>query len=95
MTPLTATVQLRPSLRYLDKISEKEKAASARIQQEEVKEKEKGLGPQVEEEGKLFQRIIRSNDDKDTRRKLELGQQQKMFDSEEWENLTMFNINVS
>jgi hypothetical protein len=38
VTPLTNTVQLRPTLSYIDKSDEKEKASAKRAQQEEVKQ---------------------------------------------------------
>lgn len=41
VTPLTNTVQLRPTLSYIDKSDEKEKASMKRAQQEEVKEEPK------------------------------------------------------
>ncbi|KAJ3415682.1 DNA-directed RNA polymerase III subunit RPC5 [Chytridiales sp. JEL 0842] len=81
LTPLTGFVQLRPTLKYLDKISEKEKAANMRIQQEEAREAGQ---PTKEEDAKIFQRTIKQSDDKDAMRKLKQGEEEKMYEREEW-----------
>jgi FKBP-type peptidyl-prolyl cis-trans isomerase len=81
LTPLSGIAQLRPTLKYLDKIAEKEKQATMRIQQEE--NKEAGVKDK-EEEAKIFQRTIRQSDDKEAIRKIRQGEEEKKYEQEEW-----------
>ncbi|KAI8930341.1 Sin-like protein conserved region-domain-containing protein [Entophlyctis helioformis] len=85
LRPLSTVLQLRPSLDYIDKISEKEKTASQRIMYEERKEAEG-----VEEEAKAIQVIVRGADDKDAARKASLAELQRAMDNEPWTQLSVF-----
>ncbi|KAJ1550982.1 hypothetical protein HK405_015432, partial [Cladochytrium tenue] len=102
LTPLTGTVQLRPALRYLDKIHEKQRAASQRIQQEEALAEAAaaaasapagsaaaagGAAAGAEGDPRLLLMQARQADDKDGERRAAAAKERLMYAREEWEPL--------
>ncbi|KAJ3092196.1 DNA-directed RNA polymerase III subunit RPC5 [Quaeritorhiza haematococci] len=86
LTPLAATIHMRPNLGYLDKISEKEKALSARINQEEKAAEE---GGEVEEDAKMIQLQVRKAETKEEARKQAQAALQKQAEDEPWDNMLL------
>ncbi|KAJ3318758.1 hypothetical protein HDU76_000736 [Blyttiomyces sp. JEL0837] len=92
LTSLAGLVQLRPTLKYLDKIHEKEKAANQRIQQEEAMRESSGV--KEEEEGKAIQLTARQSDDKEAMKRAKQGEEQKKYDQEDWAPLRIVGFNT-
>ncbi|KAJ3107972.1 hypothetical protein HDU97_002552 [Phlyctochytrium planicorne] len=83
ISPLTSVVQMRPALKYKDKIAEKEKAVNQRILNE-------GNDKKRDEEARAIQRRVIQSDDKDSLRRIHQGQQENAYENEDWVSLNFF-----
>ncbi|KAJ3127295.1 DNA-directed RNA polymerase III subunit RPC5 [Physocladia obscura] len=93
LTPIAATIQLRPALKYLDKILEKEQAAKAKIQEHEFNlENPNKKKEEAEERGVTVAARSIENDPEALRKAKELDEERK-FAQEEWINLRLYNEN--
>ncbi|KAJ3283326.1 DNA-directed RNA polymerase III subunit RPC5 [Borealophlyctis nickersoniae] len=87
LTPVAATLQMRPSLHYIDKIKEKEKAASNKIAYEERRE----ANADEEDEGKVLQVTVRSAEDKEGAKKAAQAELLRQMEEEPWVNMEIFD----
>ncbi|KAI8841119.1 Sin-like protein conserved region-domain-containing protein [Chytriomyces cf. hyalinus JEL632] len=95
LTPISATIQLRPALRYLDKILEKERVANAKIQQHElnleqgVNADKKSAADMVEKGVNVSVRNVEDNPE--ALRKAKDLDEEKRFALEEWVDLKLYD----
>ncbi|KAJ3190584.1 DNA-directed RNA polymerase III subunit RPC5 [Irineochytrium annulatum] len=82
LAPVSAAVQIRPTLKYLDKISEKE-----RSMQQRLKDAEDGL--ERKEEEKVIQARVVQNDDKEAIQRRAQGLLEAEYEKEEWQELKL------
>ncbi|TPX59967.1 hypothetical protein SpCBS45565_g07619 [Spizellomyces sp. 'palustris'] len=80
LTPIATSLQLRPSLFYIDKISEKQ----AKRYEEDSLEANKRANPEYEEEAKVLSVVIKGPDDKDAIRKAAQAELQRKAEEEPW-----------
>ncbi|KAI8579221.1 hypothetical protein K450DRAFT_243346 [Umbelopsis ramanniana AG] len=87
VTPLTNTVQMRPTLSYIDKSDEKERASAKRAQQEETKEEQsKSAG-----KAQTVQMSVINAENESTPRKNMYSMATRNADDEEWVKLEYFD----
>ncbi|KAJ3213495.1 hypothetical protein HDU67_002829 [Dinochytrium kinnereticum] len=84
ITQLAAMVQMRPALKYKDKIAEKEKALNQRILADDLNIKKA-------EDDKIIQRRVIQSDDKDNIRRVKQGQEENAYENEEWITMDFFD----
>ncbi|KAI8804771.1 Sin-like protein conserved region-domain-containing protein [Cladochytrium replicatum] len=84
LTPISAPIQFRPSFRYIDKITEKEKAAAKRIAKEEDVEDGVDTG---EDTGRVVQ--VSVSKEKADARKAAAQREARAMDDEQWQPLTL------
>ncbi|GAB5588437.1 hypothetical protein Unana1_03337 [Umbelopsis nana] len=86
VTPLTNTVQLRPTLSYIDKSDEKEKASAKRAQQEDIKVETKSPG-----KAQTVQMSVINTDNENTPRKNMYSMAARNAEDENWVKLEYFD----
>ncbi|KAI8621070.1 Sin-like protein conserved region-domain-containing protein [Chytriomyces sp. MP71] len=91
LTPLASIIQLRPSLRYLDKIQEKEKAATAKIAQHELNLENPDKKPDAPVERGVNVSVRVLEDNPEALRKAREVEEERRYQMEEWVNLTVFD----
>lgn len=89
------TVQLRPSFHYLDRIDEKQKAASRKVHDEENKEDVQRKQQEQELKAKAIQVQIRNKEDPAAAKQLSHTHLQRQADEETWTKLAYFQETVS
>ncbi|KAF9977824.1 DNA-directed RNA polymerase III subunit RPC5 [Actinomortierella ambigua] len=91
LTPIHGSVQLRPSFKYLDKIDEKQKQASRKVNDEADREHTARLQAESEAKAKAVQVQVRSAADTEARR---AGGPNKarLAEDESWTRLDYFNV---
>ncbi|CAG8491145.1 4078_t:CDS:2 [Ambispora gerdemannii] len=100
LTPVNATYQLRPGLKYLDKIDEKQKAANKKVDDEELKELNQDVDneePTISQKGKgrgrgrAVQISAKTNDpDAAAKRKSTYSLSQREAEDEKWIELDYY-----
>ncbi|KAJ3045652.1 DNA-directed RNA polymerase III subunit RPC5 [Rhizophlyctis rosea] len=88
LTPVNATLQLRPSLQYIDKMNEKKRATTQRANAELRKEED----PSYEDEGKLVQLAVRALEDKEGAKKAIAQQMEEEIEREQWVDMDVFGV---
>ncbi|KAG2176625.1 hypothetical protein INT44_007289 [Umbelopsis vinacea] len=91
VTPLTNTVQMRPTLSYIDKSDEKERASAKRAQQEDTKEEQ----PKSAGKAQTVQMSVINAENESTPRKNMYSMATRNADDEEWVKLEYFDETVS
>ncbi|KAJ3241868.1 hypothetical protein HDU81_009730 [Chytriomyces hyalinus] len=95
LTPISATIQLRPALRYLDKILEKERVANAKIQQHELN-LEQGVNADKKSAADLVEKGVNVSvrnveDNPEALRRAKDLDEEKRFALEEWVDLKLYD----
>ncbi|KAI8821517.1 Sin-like protein conserved region-domain-containing protein [Fimicolochytrium jonesii] len=83
LTPINMALQLRPSLYYIDKITEKQ---AARYQEDSV-EANKRANPEYEEEAKILSVTIKGPEDKEGIRRAAQAELQRKAEEEAWQKM--------
>ncbi|KAJ3196426.1 DNA-directed RNA polymerase III subunit RPC5 [Entophlyctis luteolus] len=96
LTPVCATVQLRPALKYLDKILEKEKAAAAKILQHEQSLENQASGKKDEEpvERGITMAVRSIEDNPEAIRKARDLEEERQFALEKWVDFSLLDESV-
>ncbi|KAJ3075159.1 hypothetical protein HDU98_008996 [Podochytrium sp. JEL0797] len=93
LTPISAAIQLRPALKYLDKILEKEKAATAKIQQHELNLEQPNRKQEELVEKGVTMSMRTVEDNPEALRKQREVEMEKRFANEKWVDLKVFDDN--
>ncbi|RUS29318.1 Sin-like protein conserved region-domain-containing protein [Jimgerdemannia flammicorona] len=94
LTPVRSTVQLRPSLKYLDKIDEKTKAANKKASDEDNKEERAKKTAEAENKAKAVQISVKSSNPDQLQRKNIYSMAHRMAEEEAWTKLTYYDETV-
>ncbi|KAI9325480.1 Sin-like protein conserved region-domain-containing protein [Obelidium mucronatum] len=90
LTPISATIQLRPALRYIDKIAEKEKVATQKIAQHEMNLENPNRKEEEPQEKGITLSVRSVEDNPEALRKAREIDEEKRFALEEWVDLQLY-----
>jgi len=91
LTVIERTVQLRPILRYLDKIDEKHKSANKRIYDEENKEEKERRRIETDKKASAVQLSVKANNSDQPPRKNIYSSQHRFAEDETWTKLGYYD----
>ncbi|KAJ3296270.1 hypothetical protein HDU79_007166 [Rhizoclosmatium sp. JEL0117] len=94
LTPISAIIQLRPALRYLDKIQEKEKVAQQKITQHELNLEQPNRKEEDPQEKGVNLSVRTVEDNPEALKKAREIDEEKRFAQEEWVELALYADNT-
>ncbi|KAJ3020627.1 UNVERIFIED_CONTAM: DNA-directed RNA polymerase III subunit RPC5, partial [Siphonaria sp. JEL0065] len=87
LTPIAASIQLRPALKYIDKLAEKEKVATQKIAQHELNLEQPNRKEEEPQEKGIHVSVRTVEDNPEALKRAREIDEEKRFANEEWVDL--------